>query len=110
MEEVGTLACLRGCKEGCEAQRFVGGAFAGCVFPNRILPDVAPQAIDASLSLAWAVGVCEPGCTGLQGSTEVLEPRCHTLVGLLNGLTVAGEHDQVIRISEDGRPPPLAVF
>jgi hypothetical protein len=37
---VGTLACLRGCNEGLEAQRCVVGAFAGFVFPNRVLPDV----------------------------------------------------------------------
>jgi hypothetical protein len=44
---VGTLAFFRGCNEGFEAQWFVVWAFAGFVFPNRVLPDVEPQEIDA---------------------------------------------------------------
>jgi hypothetical protein len=108
--EMGALGFWRWLDVGFEPQWFPLPGCAGFVCAHRVWPDVEPQEVEPRDPFDRVSRLGDPGVTGLQGQAHALEPCGRYCLGLQNDLPVFMQDHKVVRVADDFRLPPLAVF
>ncbi len=77
-------------------------------FADRKLLDVKTQEIEANLVFTLIQGVRDVGLAGFQGQSHACQPGFGKLLYLLNRGFVRMQHDEIIRITNDGWLPSFS--